>query len=658
MQPKHTSYLSLLLLACLLLAGTTYATDYAPDTLWTRTIEIEGFPSLTAKRSIRTPDGGLLIGCDRFIEPDSREAILIKLDADYNVAWHSVFTNFSFQSALTKVRVRENGDYDFWISYQYPLYRNCLLHMSDQADSLDLAIFPSGTIDAIAKPDGGYIVLSHSWTGDPPAPCNHEVLGLDAALNVQWRVGFEGWGGLSAIERTENGLFIVTGFSTEEIYEQTNTYFHSALLNDQGVVCLENTRILANQNQENPKTSIVGNEFYSTVWYGYFHLTIDDLACLTSEYSEANMFAIFPEDRPEGLVPLKTNDGGIISCGQEFRCISYASNGAYMWTKEYDLDNDENESPHIWKNDYAVNIYQEIDNSYLIIGNDYTVGEGSKPVLICIGNDPPQGYKFLGNDFHETFYQIRTNNLVVSDYGGYSYRASWNSWGVEGNVKIELSRHFANGPWEVLAANTPNDGSQALEYNSPEAEYCYLKISSVDDTVQSVSDWRFSLLPFYHKIFFQAADNPGIYPDTLDFGEIELGLEATRYLSNWSPQHSPYLFNIRQDESGPFTATSSCSVPGELTDCLIEVSIIANQLGSQTGVIGLVTNAQRGDSFYYQPGHWADPDSALTLLHVIANVTMNPRPPVITLTRDNEDAVIDWNPVLRSIAGYDISGLP
>lgn len=70
---------------------------------------------------------------------------------------------------------------------------------------------------------------------------------------------------------------------------------------------------------------------------------------------------------------------------------------------------------------------------------------------------------------------------------------TWKSRGLGGNVNIELSRD--NGTtFEMLFADTPNDGSETWTVTGPETNQALLRITSVDHpTVDDVSDSVFSI---------------------------------------------------------------------------------------------------------------------------------------------------------------------
>ena len=350
-----------------------------------------------------------------------------------------------------------------------------------------------------------------------------------------------------------------------------------------------------------------------------------------------------------------TFDGGEARFNGGAACTRLLPDGNLMWEKEYSLD-EVGGIRGFW-------IRQETDSTYTIIVNNHVEDGDHHVALVKIDKDPPKGIVLVGNNasYHWFGYleNIRVSSVIVADEAHHSYPVVWYSWGPVNDIRIELFRLYPNSQWETLVESTPNDGVEEVIYLPPPTPTCRLRISTVDDTLQVESDWEFSILPLLNEFLYQELENPGVYYDTLDFGNVECGMPVTKQISVWTPRYdSPYLFNIREEEAPSFEATASNGIPGSLQDCLIEISAIADQTGEVFERIGIVTNAQYADTSFYLPGYWSNPDSSLKWLYLKANVSITPMSPVITLTRDNRDIIIDWNPVYRSAGGLDLSSTP
>jgi hypothetical protein len=59
------------------------------------------------------------------------------------------------------------------------------------------------------------------------------------------------------------------------------------------------------------------------------------------------------------------------------------------------------------------------------------------------------------------------------------YSITWTSANLTGNVKLELNRSFPSATWEMLAANTSNDGSEAWTATGPATPNARIRVSSV-----------------------------------------------------------------------------------------------------------------------------------------------------------------------------------
>jgi hypothetical protein len=68
---------------------------------------------------------------------------------------------------------------------------------------------------------------------------------------------------------------------------------------------------------------------------------------------------------------------------------------------------------------------------------------------------------------------------------GTTQTIQWTSTGSIANVKIELSRNGAGGPFETLFASTPNDGSQSWTMSGPATTNGFIKISDAADAATS-----------------------------------------------------------------------------------------------------------------------------------------------------------------------------
>ncbi len=70
----------------------------------------------------------------------------------------------------------------------------------------------------------------------------------------------------------------------------------------------------------------------------------------------------------------------------------------------------------------------------------------------------------------------------------------WTSAGVSGNVNIELNRTYPSGTWQMLAANSTNDGFESWTVTGPTTLQARLRVTSVAaPSVSDVSDNNFTI---------------------------------------------------------------------------------------------------------------------------------------------------------------------
>jgi len=112
--------------------------------------------------------------------------------------------------------------------------------------------------------------------------------------------------------------------------------------------------------------------------------------------------------------------------------------------------------------------------------------------------------------------------LDPGPWGTNTYTIRWTSFGVTGNVKIELSRN-GGMTWETLFVSTPNDGKEDWRISGPATPNALIRISSVSNPTVRGTSGRFAIIGPYYKgfpggycteyaarIFDQYAPSPGV----------------------------------------------------------------------------------------------------------------------------------------------------
>ena len=94
-----------------------------------------------------------------------------------------------------------------------------------------------------------------------------------------------------------------------------------------------------------------------------------------------------------------------------------------------------------------------------------------------------------------TIISIATPNGGDVLYTGQTQNITWSSYGISGNVKIELNRNYSGGTWETLFASTANDGTEAWTVSGVVSSNARIRISSVSvPSVLDVSNANFSIV--------------------------------------------------------------------------------------------------------------------------------------------------------------------
>ncbi|MCX5977232.1 MAG: hypothetical protein NTV33_10510, partial [Coprothermobacterota bacterium] len=138
---------------------------------------------------------------------------------------------------------------------------------------------------------------------------------------------------------------------------------------------------------------------------------------------------------------------------------------------------------------------------------------------------------------------------VASPNGGESWMLGesraiqWSSFGVSGNVAIELSRNGGSA-WEALFSSLSNDGSESWIVTAPASTTCRMRISSVSNpSIQDTSDGNFAIsIPT---------------PDTVQLTNLPQTVGI--------PAHLPFTLQVQASDSLGHTLTFSLlSGPGSI----------------------------------------------------------------------------------------------
>ena len=146
------------------------------------------------------------------------------------------------------------------------------------------------------------------------------------------------------------------------------------------------------------------------------------------------------------------------------------------------------------------------DNDYATVGiqnSDHSIG-----LEYCYFNTYTPGSSTLSNG-RAVMFTTDISGVVPTDltlmspngpeiwYLHTSATVTWIGGDEADNVNVELSRNGSGGPWESLAASTPNDGAHTFTVSGPTSTTCRVRITNVNDpgeTDMSVADFTISAL--------------------------------------------------------------------------------------------------------------------------------------------------------------------
>ena len=118
----------------------------------------------------------------------------------------------------------------------------------------------------------------------------------------------------------------------------------------------------------------------------------------------------------------------------------------------------------------------------------------SNPAVIF--NDVPTGINYERDNARSientadviANYRYSGNSLTMNNFNAgemlarnISHTVNWSSDNLSGNVKIEISRNESTD-WEILIADTPNDGSQIINIYGRPTRRARLRIVSLNDS--------------------------------------------------------------------------------------------------------------------------------------------------------------------------------
>jgi hypothetical protein len=306
----------------------------------------------------------------------------------------------------------------------------------------------------------------------------------------------------------------------------------------------------------------------------------------------------------------------------------------------------------------------DIQGSYPGIGNidadpmfvdtangDFHLQVGSPCIDAGDPNSPldPDGSRADMGAFPLTGPRIR----VVSPNGGENWTlfttdtVRWQSWQIDGNVMIELTRNYPNGPWDTLAFDTPNDSAEAVFIPEPISSLCRVRVTALDMSLSDISDANFVISPSQGYLALVRPAQPSQAVLSWNLGSMECPqtvLESFR-LKNFGT--APITVYRPENLTNPaFSRTTNCPLsftiqPGEMTSCELGLNFAPESDGFFRDTLRIRTNASNAEGLYVR-------------IPLSGTQISTPATPQVVITTQGQDARLTWHRITESVGGCAI----
>jgi hypothetical protein len=563
------------------------------DTIWTRTY---GSNPPDEARVIRaTTDGNYIItGTTGAVGGLWKDFCLLKINNAGDTLWTRIYSGFWSETAYDVRQTFDGGFIIIGTTYHLTnLYKNIFMVKTNSAGdtlwtrSYDRGLYYDFAYSVVQASDGGYYIAGSTYISGAPE-ADAYLIRTNSSGDTLWTRLYGGSAGefFTSIEHTSDDSYILAGY-TYSFGPGTpdSTNFYLVKINASG----------------------------DTLWTRAYGGVLHDIA-----------YSVQP-----------TIDGGYIIAG---RTDSFGATQSSIWVLKTTGTGDT-----LWSQTYglgsgseAYSIKQNTDHGYIIAG--HTIPSGAT--------------------FYDAFLvRLARDSLMIvqSPNGGeswtinHSYNVQWVGIGFEGGVKIELNRNYPNGNWEILAANTPNDGIQSFAITDPISNHCRIKVSSVQDTPTDISDNDFSIVPSTGGYLALVRIGQPLDPVcTWDAGEVECPQYASQYfyLRNFGNQQIT-VYQPLEPTSNEFSRTISCPSyfylnPNQSAPYQLTLTYSPHSDGTHRDTLLIRSTAQNAQNSYVR-------------IPLTGQRISTPVPPEVVITLEGNNARLTWNQVHESINGCPTS---
>ncbi len=439
-----------------------------------------------------TRDGGYII-----VAGNTQNAVggadiwLIRLNSSFDTVWTRAI-DLGYNEGSSSIKQTQDGGFILCggISYGGVQVQTLLV----KTDSLGRVqwnrqwggSYEDASVNVQLTLDHGYI--STGFTRTPAHPAMFYIWKTDSMGNEQWlkrygSVGYEENQG-AYVCQTSDGNYIATGYfgspSNRVALIKLNSVGDTLWIRNFGLgllgnwangICVKETAdhgyILSGSTHTGSgngfliKTDSLGNQ----QWIRSYGGTADEFITGIRQLQDGNY-----------LVVGQTTSYGY--GGSDIWLLKINSVGDTIWTRTYGGSGNESTG----ERDLSVTS----DSCYLIVGTTASWGAGGNDALLL---------KVDGNGNI-----VNRSISIFRPIGGESFRIGttdtirWSSFGISGNVNIELNRNYPSASWETLFANTTNDGQEMWNVTGPVSPTARLRILSVNyPTIADTSDANFRI---------------------------------------------------------------------------------------------------------------------------------------------------------------------
>lgn len=217
-------------------------------------------------------------------------------------------------------------------------------------------------------------------------------------------------------------------------------------------------------------------------------------------------------------------------------------------------------------------------------------------------------------------------------------------------LSIEINCLYPNGPWQVIADSTENDGEYEWLVTNPLSDSCRIRICALTDTFCDVSDGNFSIVSTQGYLALVRSAQPNVLLTDWSYEHLECPQTTSEWFrfKNFGSE-AIVVFQPLEPVSSEFTMTTNCGTffaltPNQVSACSVQVAFDPASAGLYSGVLQVQTDAVNGVNGFVEFGLTGEQIST-------------PAAPNVVIQRTGLDVNLLWAEVDTSIGGCPVSDL-